>query len=247
MGLSQKEKRKIIIFFVAFTLITTSLGLFFLPLLRDLQNPDFREIFSAWVAELGFMGVLILFAMQVLQIVIAVIPGQPISLIAGAAYGAWNGALILTAGSAFATVLVFLMVRKFGIPFLKRFIKVDELKTWGFLANEKQSAFVIFILFLIPGLPKAVFNYMAPLSRLSIFSFTVISVLGRFPAMFSTTVMGDAAMQGNWRLFFPVFGITVALGILGIQFRDRLGTNSSKSGTKVEPSTVERSTPPQDS
>jgi len=222
MELTREEKRRFIIFLAGFTIFSLSLGSFFWPLIRDLQTPEFREVFSSWVASLGFWGVLMLFAMQVIQVVVAVIPGQPVSLIAGAAYGALNGALILTAGSAFATVLIFLLVKKFGIPFFSRFIRVDKINTWEFLANEKQSALVFFVLFLIPGLPKSIFTYMAPLSRLSLFSFTVIAVLGRFPAMFSTTVMGDAAMQGNWRLFFVIFTITAALGILGIQFRSRL-------------------------
>ena len=52
--------------------------------------------------------------------------------------------------------------------------------------------------------------------------FTVISVLGRFPALLSSTIMGDAAMQGNWVLFFVVFGFTAVFGILGIHFKERI-------------------------
>ena len=218
----RKEKLRLIIFPVVFLVITGVLGLVFWPLISDVQNPEYREIFSVWVAGLGIRGVFILFGIQILQIVIAVIPGQPVALIAGAAYGAWIGLLILMAGCAVATMLVFFLVKKFGLPLIKRFIGAEAISTWGFLASEKKVALVTFILFLIPGLPKDTLTYLAPLSRLSLVSFTTISVFARFPAMLSTTVMGDAAIQGNWSLFLIVFAITAISGVLGIQIRNSI-------------------------
>ena len=143
-------------------------------------------------------------------------------LIAGAAYGAWVGLLILVSGCAVATVIIFFLVRKFGQPFIIRFFGADVINTWGFLKDEKKTAFVTFILFLIPGTPKDTLTYLAPLTRLSLPQFTLISLFARLPAMLSTTVMGDAAMQGNWLIFFLFFGLTAVIGILGIQFKDRI-------------------------
>ena len=213
---------RFIIFLILFLLLTGALGLIFWPLIKNLQNPEYREMFSAWVAGLGFKGVLILFGFQVLQIVVAVIPGGPVELIAGAAYGAWGGLLILELGCAVATVLIFSLVRKFGLPLVRRFFGDDAINTWGFLKDEKKTAMVTFILFLIPGVPKDTLTYLAPLSRLSLVQFTLISVIARFPAMFMSVVMGDAAIQGKWGMFFLLFGITALVGILGIQFRDRI-------------------------
>jgi uncharacterized membrane protein YdjX (TVP38/TMEM64 family) len=81
---------------------------------------------------------------------------------------------------------------------------------------------VAFILFLIPGTPKDTLTYLMPLSRLHLLQFTLISVLARFPAILSTTIMGSAAMQGRWGLVFILFGFTATIGILGIQFKDRI-------------------------
>ena len=225
----RKEKRRFIIFLVSVLLLTGVLGILFWPLIKNLNSSEYRELFSAWVTGLGFSGVLILFCIQALQVVIAVIPGQPVALIAGAAYGAWHGLLILMAGGGAATLLVFFLVRKFGLPLVRRFINVDDINTWCFLSDEKKSAMVIFILFLIPGIPKDTLTYLAPLSRLSIFTFTKLSMLARFPALLMTTIMGDAAIQGNLALFLLVFAITAALGILGIQFKNRIANWSRDS------------------
>ena len=218
----RRVKLRFIIFLVLFLLLTVVLGLVFWPLIKNLGNPEYREMFSAWVTALGLRGVLVLFGIQVLQIVVAVIPGGPVQLIAGAVYGAWKGLLIIEAGCALATMLVFSLVRKFGLPLVRRFFGDDAISTWGFLANEKKTALVTFIVFLIPGTPKDTLTYLAPLSRLSLVQFTLISVFARFPAILSSTVMGDAAMQGNRVLFLVVFGLTALIGILGIQFRERI-------------------------
>ena len=218
----EKIKRRLIIFIILFIFLTAVLGLLFWPFIRNLENAEYREKFSLWVAGLGIKGFFILFGLQMLQIVVAVIPGGPVQLIAGAAYGAWMGLLILVSGCAAATTLVFFLVRKFGQPFIVRFFGADVINNWGFLKDEKKTALVTFILFLIPGTPKDTLTYLAPLTRLSLLQFTLISLFARLPAMLSTTVMGDAVMQGNWVIFFLLFGLTAVIGILGIQFKDRI-------------------------
>jgi uncharacterized membrane protein YdjX (TVP38/TMEM64 family) len=179
-------------------------------------------MFSGWVTDLGFKGILILFCLQVLQVVVSVIQGGPVELIAGAAYGAWAGLLIIESGCAAATMIVFLMVRRFGLPLIKRFFGSNILDTWGFLRNEKKTTLVTFILFLIPGTPKDTLTYLVPLSSLSLVQFTLISVFARFPAIFLTTVMGDAAAQGDMVIFIFVFCLTAVIGILAMQFKERL-------------------------
>ena len=231
-----KPALRLIIFVAAFFLLTGLLGLIFWPLIRNLQSPEYREMFSAWVAGLGFRGVLILFCIQMLQIIVAVIPGGPVQLIAGAAYGAWKGLLILETGCAAATLIVFFVVRKFGLPFVTRFFGADTINRWGFLSSEKKTALITFILFLIPGTPKDTLTYLAPLSRLSPVQFTIISVVARFPAILSSTAMGDAAMRGNKVLFFTVFGLTAIIGILGIQFKDRIISRIRRKAPDVKDS-----------
>jgi len=210
------------ILFIIIALVTALLGIIFWPFIRDLQNPEYRERFTAWVARQGFLGVLVLFGVQMLQIVVAVIPGGPVQLIAGAAYGTWKGLLIIMTGCAAATTLVFFLVRKFGLPLVRRFFGDEEIKAWDFFRDEKRTALVTFILFLIPGTPKDMLTYLAPLSRLSQLHFTVIALLARFPAVLSSAAMGDAALRGKPVLFYVVFGLTALIGILGIQFKNRI-------------------------
>ena len=218
----EKANRRFVFFLAFFILFSGAVALAVWPFIRELQSPEYREAFSAWITGLGFRGVLILFGIMVIQIIVAPIPGGPVQIFAGAAYGTWGGLLIALAGCIAATMLIFATVRKFGMPFVKRFLGDDTLNTWSFLASEKKASILVFILFLIPGTPKSFLVYLGPLTRLSMIQFTVVSVFGRFPALISSTIMGDAAMQGNWVLFFVVFGLTAVFGILGINFKERI-------------------------
>ena len=89
----KKQYRKLIAAAVGFVLVIGILSLLCMPLSRRLSDPGNQEQLRAWIDSLGFTGWLILLGVQILQIVIAFIPGEPVELLAGALYGAWGGLL----------------------------------------------------------------------------------------------------------------------------------------------------------
>ena len=218
----EKANRRFIIFIVIFFTLMGITSLLLWPFMRELQTPEFREMFSSWVASLGFRGVLIFYCLQVLQNLVAVIPGGPMQVIAGAAFGVWRGLFILQAGCITAAIIIFAMIKKFGNPLMVRFLGENVVDAWTFLKDEKKSAQLTFILFLITGTPKDALTYIAAMTRFSLIQFLPISIIARFPGMLLSTLMGDAVMQGNWVLFVVIFGVTGVAGILGIQFKDRI-------------------------
>ncbi|MCL2601982.1 MAG: VTT domain-containing protein [Treponema sp.] len=218
----QRANRRFIGFLLIFIGISTITSIAVWPFVRELHSPENQEVFAAWITALGFRGVIVLFWIQVAQVVIAPVPGGPVQIFAGAVYGTWGGLFIMLAGWIAATILIFLLVRRFGLPLLRRIMGKDALDEWSFLSNEKKTSMAVFILFLIPGLPKSFIVYLGPLTKLPVVQFTLISIVARFPALLSSTAMGDAAMQGNWPLFFAMFGITAAAGIAGLHFKDRI-------------------------
>jgi uncharacterized membrane protein YdjX (TVP38/TMEM64 family) len=238
----KKTNRPFLIFGIFFVLGTAGFGVLFWPLIKELKDPAYREAFSAWVAGLGPGGIFILLGLQILQIIVAIIPGGPVELIAGAAYGAWAGLGICAAGCVIASSLVFAAVKKFGLPLLRRFFGEKDIKTWKFLEDAKKTAVVVFVLFLIPGMPKDLLTWFAPLSRLSLVHFVIISVAARTPAIFSSTMMGDSMIRGNWVMVLIIFLIIALAGLGGIQFRDKIISGFSRkirrggiSGAEWEP------------
>ena len=218
----QKGQKRLLLLVALFALCAIALAIIFWPFISDLRSPDYREAFSQWVQNLGFKGVLILFGIQVLQIVVAIIPGGPIELIAGAAYGAWAGSAIMVTGCVFSSTLIFFMVRKFGLPLLRRFFGEKDISSWMIINDPKKTARVVFILFLIPGTPKDLLTWLTPLTSLSLPLFVVLSTLARIPAILTTAIVGDSMIQGNWILSVSLFLAIAVIGFLGMYFRDRI-------------------------
>jgi uncharacterized membrane protein YdjX (TVP38/TMEM64 family) len=240
----KKSRRPFLVFGILVVLTTAGFTILFWPLIRELNDPAYREAFSAWVTGLGPGGIFILLGLQILQIVVAVIPGGPVEIIAGAAYGAWAGLGICAAGCVIASSLVFITVKKFGLPLLRRFFGDKKIKRWKFLEDAKKTAMVVFILFLVPGIPKDILTWFAPLSRLSLARFVIISVVARTPAILASAMMGDSMIQGNWVMVLVIFLVIGLAGLGGIQFRDKIVKKVSREDKHDETLKQQTAMPP---
>ena len=116
------------------------------PLIRFVRQP---EQFRAWVQGHGLLGQLAFLGMTVLQIVIAIIPGEPLELGAGYAFGFWRGTLLCEIGILLGGLLVFLFVKRFGVKAVEVFFPREKIESLRFLHNEKRLALWVFILFFI--------------------------------------------------------------------------------------------------
>lgn len=98
--------------------------------------------------------------MQVIQIVVAFIPGGPIPMIGGAVFGMVPGILLSLAGSFLGTAIVYYLVQWIGRPLLNLFVKEEHLERFSFLKNRRKMERIVFLLFLCPGLPKDALTYI---------------------------------------------------------------------------------------
>ncbi len=193
-----------------------------LPFIQKLSNPAYQQEFMAWSNSLGIRGWLIVLGIQILQIIIAFIPGEPVELLAGVLYGAWGGLGTCLLGCVLASSLIFFTVRKFGQGLVTAFFGPEKVAQFSFFNNNKKVELVTFILFLIPGTPKDLLTYLAGLSKIKPSQFLVVSTFARIPSIITSTTMGASVSRGNWELTLVVFLITAAIGLLGIRYKDRI-------------------------
>ncbi|GHV69824.1 TVP38/TMEM64 family protein [Spirochaetia bacterium] len=225
----EKRKRNFIIFVILFCIITVVISVLFWPFISGLRDPGRREDIRLRIEASGWKGLLVILGIQILQVVVAVIPGEPVELLAGVIYGAAGGLALCLAGSTIASVVIFSLVRKFGAPLVEKFFRKDGAGRFAFLQNRRQTSLVVFILFLIPGTPKDTLTYLVPLGKISLARFIMLSSLARIPSILTSTAMGDQAIRGNWILLLMIFLFTAALGLAGILFSDKI-INKLKGG-----------------
>lgn len=219
--LTEKQKKfiaagGIVVFIAATVLVFIFVGR---PMVEFLSEP---EQFRAWVDSSGFWGRLAFVGMMVLQIFIAFIPGEPLEISAGYAFGFWEGTLLCLIGSVIGAALVFQFVRSFGIKALEVFFPREKIVRLKFLRDRKKRNILMVSLFLIPGTPKDILTYTAGLTDISLLQFLLLTTPARIPSIITSTIGGNALGLGNIQFAVIVFAATLLICIAGILIYRRI-------------------------
>ncbi len=210
-----QKRRKIfaIISVIAFAAVIVLLSWLFVEVFAPYMKSS--EEFRAFLEAYGWRGRLILFGLQCVQVIIALIPGEVIELGAGYAYGAFEGTIICMAGVALSSALIFWMTKKFGTPLVELFISREKINELRFINSEKKLKRLIFLLFFIPGTPKDVLTYFVGLTNIRLSQFLIISIVARVPSLLSSTLCGGFLGKERYISAFIIYAITAAVSITG--------------------------------
>ncbi len=230
-----KSNRKLfatLIFLVLFLILSVVLCINLTPIIQSLTENGVRESFQKYIENMGFGGVLIMLGIQILQVVIAFIPGEPVEILMGILFGTFGGLAVSMIGCAVASTLVFFAMRKFGKPLFEVFFDTEKMERFRFLQNSQKLELLIFLLFFIPGTPKDVLTYFAPLTPIKMRDFLLISTFARIPSIITSTYAGSTILEGNLLKTVIAFSVTAVLGIAGILIGNRLTDRKNKEDTK---------------
>lgn len=189
------------------------------PLLQFVSEP---EKFRQWVDSHGLLGPLAFLGMMLLQVFVAVIPGEPLEIGAGYAFGAVEGTLLCILGAAIGSTLVFLFVRRFGVRAVEVFISREKIHSLRFLQNTRRVHLFLLVAFLLPGTPKDVLCYVAGLTTLKLGPFILISSICRLPSIVTSTIGGSALGSGQWGMAAIVFAATLVISAIGLWIYKRI-------------------------
>ena len=183
------------------------------PLIRFAQEP---ERFRQWVDQQGLWAHVLFTGMVILQVIVAVIPGEPLEIAAGYAFGAVEGTLLCVLGTFIGGILVFLLVRRFGLRAVEVFFPPEKLQKLRFLHNERQLSQWVFFIFFLPGTPKDVMCYFVGLTSMPLRTWALISAVARLPSIITSTVGGNALGMGEYTFAIIVFAATLVISGIGL-------------------------------
>jgi uncharacterized membrane protein YdjX (TVP38/TMEM64 family) len=220
---------------VAFFVLIIAISVFAVFYINSMGTDSLQDKLELAIREAGVFGILICLGIQFIQVVVAFIPGEVVQVAIGYAYGTIAGGFITLAGALFSSVFVFYLVRKLGAPFVQGMVGSKDSGRIRFLHNSKNLNSLVFILYLIPGLPKDLFNYVIPLTTMRPSAFFVLSTIARAPAIFASTFVAASFKSGDYLQMVIVAVIFGGLGLLGIVFNQKIMVFVDRLVTRLSP------------
>lgn len=230
-----KSKRikvvKLIFFIISMILIIGTI-IYLFPTMRKILTTEGQQEFKQKIDELGFRGGLVLFGLQLAQIVLVVLPGEPIEVLAGMCYGAVGGTIFITGTVFIITAGITFLVRKYGKKYIYNFFpkeKIDKIEKSKFYNNPAVIEMVLIILFLIPGTPKDLLVYLGGILPIKYWRFVLISTFARLPSVISSTIAGANVAYGNWQVSLITYIVTFVLTGLMVLIVNKFDKNKITS------------------
>lgn len=207
---------------IAFFALMVIVVILIWPYIHEVFEPGGLSRVIDDVRNAGPLGFLILLAMQFMQIVVAFIPGEVVQMAAGMMYGPWLGAAVVLLGCIISSAFVFAVVHRLGAPFVRDMVPTKYLDKFNAFEESGKLSIVVFILFLIPAMPKDTFTYLVPLTNMRMRDFLVLSNVGRIPGIVISTYAANGLVDGSITQSIIIFAVVAVIAIVAIVFRDKI-------------------------
>ena len=188
--------------------------IYMIPIIKQINTTEGQAQFKEKITNSGITGMLILFGLELAQVVLAILPGEPVELLAGICFGPIWGTIFLMVSVFIVTAMIYFFVKKYGRDFIYEFFpkeKVNKVENSKLFKDPQKVETVMALLFLIPGTPKDLLVYIGGLLPIKTSRFLALSTLLRFPSIISSTIAGDKLLEGQWKVSILAYVITFAI------------------------------------
>lgn len=180
-----------------------------------------RDQISAYVKSYGSAAPIVFMAMQLIQVVLAPIPGEATGFIGGFLFGMAGGTLYSTIALTLGSFINFMIGRLLGKKWVRKMIPSDKLSKMDYLLRH-QALYIVFLLFLIPGFPKDYLCLFLGVSTMPMRVFLLMALIGRLPGTLMLSMNGALVFEQNYVTLSIVLAFSAIILALVYLYRHRL-------------------------
>ncbi len=180
-----------------------------------------REAIQSYIVSWGMAAPVVFTAVQILQVVIAPIPGEATGFIGGFLFGAFKGFLYSSVGLAVGSMINFGIGRLLGKKFIRKLIPPSQIALLDKLVH-RQGAIVLFICFIFPGFPKDYLCLFLGFSDLPLKLFFIMATFGRMPGTLALSVQGASLYEKEYVLMTIITVFCIVSAYLSYRYKENL-------------------------
>ena len=180
-----------------------------------------RTQLKALIRSYGAYSPVAYIFLQMMQVVIAPIPGGAIEFIGGYLFGAKAGFLYSMIGLLIGSSVAFSLARIFEKLAVEKVVPLETRKKFDYLIGH-EGLILSFLLFLIPGFPKDALCYILGLTPMHFGIFLFISLVGRVPGTLMACLQGAKAFDHQYKALLILTGISTLVILIFYIYHDEI-------------------------
>jgi uncharacterized membrane protein YdjX (TVP38/TMEM64 family) len=180
-----------------------------------------RHELKGFIRSFGPYSPLAFILLQVIQVVVAPVPGGAVEFLGGYLFGVEAGFIYSMVGLLIGSWFAFSLARIFEKWAVEKFVSEQTLKKFDYLIGH-EGLIISLLLFLIPGFPKDALCYILGLTPMHLGIFLIISTMGRIPGTLMATLQGAKAFDHQYKAFLILLGVSALIILVFYIYREEI-------------------------
>ncbi len=179
------------------------------------------EAMTAYIQQFHPFGEAAFFLVQLLSVLLPPIPNNVLALAGSVVFGLAKSFLLTILAIYLGSLLVFLLARQFGKPFVRALARSDAYEKYLHLLRARHDFFFVMVL-LLPWFPDDLFCLCMGLTDIPLRRFMTIVILARPWGILFASTLGSVIMTLPWWAIGLLLAATGVFLLLGLRYGERL-------------------------
>ncbi|WP_226043137.1 TVP38/TMEM64 family protein [Natrinema sp. DC36] len=206
---------------LAIVLVSATFVFLYLSLRRYAPFVFHPDELRVWIDQFGILAPAVFVLVQIVQVIVAPIPGQVVALASGYLFGSVAGTVYSITGVLIGSAVAFMLANRYGRTFVEEVLHEDVVVRFDeFVDRVGFLGLLTFVV--IPGIPDDAVCFLAGLTKWQLRTFMVAITIGRLPAYILTVYAGGELASGNFLEGGVIIGCLIVTSAIGYYKREAI-------------------------